>query len=181
MPKTYILKPPDFKDLKEPCITGTMPDVEKIIYDAKINIPLNYFDEKGTYCVIPTDGRLAEPVYHGLTNGASFDITRDIFSATGDRPYYLHINDRVKLFDNDGVEDWNYFDYDAKERSSYGFPPILNKQVKELLLLEKEHVFVTDTEKDEIIEYSEKQVLKTKPTDMRELGRKIIPVLKSSR
>lgn len=138
MPKEYILKAPEFKDLKEPCITGRIPDVEKkIIFDAKIYIPSGYFEEGGTYSVIPAslDSGLFHPTYHRLCNNSSFDISKDVASGIKSIPYYLHMKDRVRLFNNQvkgkKVYDWDGFNYD---KPPAGFL-LLDKKVKGMLLM----------------------------------------------
>ncbi len=181
--KSYILKAPDFKDLKKPCITGTIPDLEKkIIIGAKIHIPPNYFEEGGTYTVIPSDsGLLLHPTNHELYSNSSFDISCNILSGgTANKPHYLYMEDKVRLFNNQvsgkKVFDWDGFDYD---KPPVGFL-ILDKKVKEMLLMTDGLILVRGEPEIEK-KYVEKEVLKTKPTNIRELGRKIIPVIMSSR
>jgi hypothetical protein len=181
--KSYILKAPEnLEVLKAPCITGVIPDAEKkIIFDAKIHIPPNYFEEGGTYTVIPSDSKLLfHSTNHELYNNSSFDISCNILSeGTANKPHYLYMEDKVRLFNNQvsgkKVFDWDGFDYD---KPPAGFL-LLDKKVKEMLLINDGLILVSGEPEIEK-KYVKKGVLKTKPTNMRELGRKIIPVIMSS-
>lgn len=168
MVKQYIFRALD--NLKKPCITGViLEDNKEIIYDTKIHIPKKYFKEKGTYEVIPINGGL-HPTNFQLYNEASFDIGCEIFAGVDGEPIYLNKHDRIQLFDN------------VVARKSHSEPaPILDKEARELLIIDN---FIVKDEGEiaeaAIIKPATDNVLKTKPTDMRELGRKIIPVLRSS-